>query len=330
MKHVLLRNSRLKGWEFGVLRALEEAIVQQTGAEVVEVQAYGMHPVVKRAGHGMRFEGVRSLIPKKKLQIEADVLWYILMCPENYELDFYTGWEQVPKRIVYIFDTLVPHFSIVKKLFSGNAFNILITSFHDATVHLEQLTGNQWHAVEQAVPPQTFHLIEKSEKSIHFSSYGRRHTRFHHFLIDFCLHHNLYYDYSTHNGPNLWTHENELYRQYAWHIQHSIFTVSWPVEVTNPQRAGYFNPITCRWFEAAACGTVIVGQTPDNTLFDHLLHPNLVVPINPDGKKETIFEGLESLWRNKDQYQQTAYVISRKIGERLTWKNRVLRILQLI
>ena len=297
---------------------------------MIEVQDYGMQAVTKRAGHGMRFESVRTFLPHKKLPVKADVLWHILMCPENYELDFYTGWEQVPTRIVYIFDTLEPHLPILKKLFSGNAFNILITSFHDAVPHLTQLTGKRWHAIEQAVPPETFYLVETPDKVIHFSAYGRRHTRFHHLLQEFCLHNNLYYDYSTHNGPNQWTDENELYRQYAWHIQHSIFTISWPVEITNPQRAGYFNPITCRWFEAAACGTVIVGRAPDNKLFNQLLHPDLVVKIDPDEKKETIFKNLESLWRNRNKHQQTAYAISREMGERLTWENRVKRMMGLI
>ena len=330
MKHVLLRNSRLKGWEYGVLRALEAAIIQQTDAEVIEVPDYGAEPILKRAIHGMRMEAVRSFLPKKKLQIEADVLWHILMCPENYELDLYTGWEHVPNRIVYIFDTLVPHFTIIKNLFSGNVFTVCITSFQDAVDHLTKLTRNRWHAIEQAVPGDTFYLIEQKEKLIHFSSYGRRHPRFHTCLLEFCMQNGLYYDYSTHNAPNVWIHEDELYRQYAWHLQHSIFTVSWPVEVTNAQRAGYFNPVTCRWFEAAACGTVILGQPPANALFDELLHPELVVKIDPDAKKEEVFKRLDELWKNKETYKQNAFVIGKELGEKLTWNNRVGRMLNLI
>ena len=330
MKHVILRNARLKGWEYGVLRALEAAIIKVTNAEVIEVEEYGSRQILKKAGHGMRFDMARRFLPKKKLHVEADVLWYILMCPENYELDLYTGWEHVPKRLVYIFDTLVPHFPVIKNLFSGRAFNVMITSFHDAVSHLITLTGNQWHAIEQAVPDDLFYLVEKPEKTIHFSSYGRRHPDFHTYLLEFCMQNNLYYDYSTHSAPNVQVHENELYRLYAWHLQHSIFTVSWPVEVTNPLRAGYFNPITCRWFEAAACGTVIIGQPPANLLFNTLLHPDLVVKMDPDGKKEEIFRKLEKLWKNKDACQDAVYAISKSLGKKLTWENRVRKMIDLL
>ncbi len=330
MKHVLLRNSRLKGWEYGVLRALEETIIAQTDATVIEVPDYGAQPLLRRAVHGMRLDSLRPMLPKKKLPVEADVIWYILMCPENYELDLFTGWEHVPKRLVYIFDTLVPHFPIIKNLFSGDAFNVLISSFHDAAEHLTRLTGKHWNAIEQAVPADRFNLVEKEEKLIHFSSYGRRHARFHDCLLEFCRQQDLYYDYSTHNAPNVWIHEEELYRHYAWHLQHSFFTVSWPVEITNPLRAGYFNPITCRWFEAAACGTVVIGQAPDNVLFDKLLHPDLVVKIDPEAPKNEIFKKLGHLWANRQQYQQAAYAIGMEQGDNLTWKNRVNRMLALL
>ena len=86
LKHVLLKNARLKGWEYGMLRALEEEIVHQTGATVVEVPDYGLHPLTSRVGHSMRWDPARKLLPKKSFPVEADVLWYILMGPENYEL----------------------------------------------------------------------------------------------------------------------------------------------------------------------------------------------------------------------------------------------------
>ena len=38
------------------------------------------------------------------------------------------------------------------------------------------------------------------------------------------------------------------------------FTFGWPVEFTHPDRVKTFSPITCRWFEAAASGAVVVGD----------------------------------------------------------------------
>ena len=330
LKHVLLKNSRLRGWEYGMLRALEDEVVRQTGATVVEVPDYGLHAITGRAGHGTRWDQARKLLPKKSLPVQADVLWYILMGPENYELDLFKDWDQTTHRIVYIYDTLEPQFNLIRKLFSDNSFNIRITSFHDAAPYLEELTGKEWHAVEQAVPESLFTPVTPDKKVIDFSSYGRKFPLFHDALLQFCKSNGLYYDYTTHDVKHPTAPEAELYQQYAWHLRHSAFTVSWPVEMTNPIRAGRLHPITCRWFEAAACGTSVIGQPPDNKLFDKLLHPDLVIKIDPSAKKQAIFHELDNLWKTRDLHQQRAYSISEEIAEKLTWKNRVNRMINLI
>ena len=72
-----------------MLRAFEDEIVKQTGAEVFEVPYYGSSSLLNRMGHGMRFDKARNYLTKKSLPVEADVIWYILMGPENYELDLF-------------------------------------------------------------------------------------------------------------------------------------------------------------------------------------------------------------------------------------------------
>jgi hypothetical protein len=329
MTHILLKNPRLRGWEYGMLRALEDEIVRKTNATILEVPDYGSKFLKKRGGHNMRFDAARQVFPKKPLRVEADVIWYILMGPENYELDLFTGWELNAKhRIVYLFDTLEPQFILTKKLFSNNLFNIKITSFNDAELALEKLTGHKWQTIEQAVPATLFSSVPLTEKLIHFSSYGRRLPEFHNALLEFCSLNNLYYDYTTHNGQNPAAPEEELYKQYAWHLNHSLFNVSWPVEITNPARAGKLNPITCRWFEAVAAGTIILGKKPNNTLFDNMLHPDLVIEVDPNSNKEQLFRKLDEIVATKEQYYEQAKSIAEKILPKITWGNRVERILE--
>jgi hypothetical protein len=331
LKHVVLRNPRLKGWEYGMLRAFEEEIIQFTGAEVIEIPHYGMDKVTSRVGHNMRWDKARKLLPKKPLPVEADVIWYILMGPENYELDLYKQWDAVAKhRIVYIFDTLQPQFAITKKLFTGDQFNICITSFNDAVPHLERLTGRKWHTIEQAVPESLFKPVEPGQKSIAFSSYGRRFPAFHEVLLSFCQGNGLYYDYTTHDGKHPTAPEYELYKQYAWHLGHSMFTVSWPVELTNPARAGILHPITCRWFEAAATGTVIIGQKPGNPLFDEMLYPGLVLLVDPFQEKKALWKNLEKIYADRISSMTQARQVAEANQGRWTWKNRVQRIAALI
>lgn len=331
LKHVLLKNSRLKGLEYGVLRSFEDEIVSITGAEVIEIPDYGAQSITKRAGHGMRWNLTRRFLPKKRLSIDADVIWYILMGPENHELDLFRDWSlNVKYRIVYIYDTLEHQLPRIKKLFSGEEFNIRITSFHDAVQHLETITGRRWHAIEQAVPSFFRPPESPNQKLIAFSSYGRRIESFHKVVMDFCKANGLYYDYSTTDGNNITVSAEELYLQYAWHMRHSMFTVSWPVELTNPARAGRLNPITCRWFEAAASGTVILGRQPGNLLFDKLLAPEIVVEIDPSDPKQIIWNKLDKIYNDRVSLLQKAERTQQENHQRWTWENRVIRILDLI
>ena len=314
-----------------MLRALENEIISRTGASVVEVPAHNFIKTSYRTEHGMRLAPVRKYLPKKKLQIQSDVIWYILMGPENYELDVFRDWDLNAKhKIVYLFDTLEPQFGLMQKLFVDSAFNICITSFNDAVPYLESLTGKEWHAIEQAVPPHLFKPVPLEERVIDFSSYGRRMDGFHTYLMEFCKSNGLYYDYSMHNGRNLQSSNEEFYRQYAWHLNHSIFTISWPVGLTNPARAGRLNPITCRWFEAAAAGTVVVGQKPSNSVFDDWLYPDMVVTINPLADRNTIWTKLDRIYSEREKLFNTAKLYQQENEFRWTWAERVQRMVSFL
>jgi hypothetical protein len=312
-----------------MLRALESEILQQTNASIIEVPDYGREAVLKRARHGMRFDTLRDLLPKRRLEVKADVLWYVLMGPEECELDLFTGWEQVPNKIVYLFDTLPPQFPVVQKLFSDNKFNILVTSFVDAVDPLQTLTGNEWHAIEQAVPVDLFSPVPIEQRSIHFSSYGRRFPAFHEVLLEFCRTKGLYYDFTTHDARHPTAPSEHLYYQYGWHLSHSLFTISWPVELTNPKRAGNLHPVTCRWFEAAAAGTVMLGKQPGNSLFDNHIFKDAVVNIDPFNDKAEILRQLEITWGKREQLFRHAEIMREKNLQRLTWTDRVQRMLAL-
>lgn len=330
MKHVLLKNPRLRGIEYGMLRFLEHEIIRQTNAEVIEVPAY-THPLMHRIGHGMRLSSFRRLMPKKKLIIEADVIWYILMGPENYELDLFSHWELNAKhRIVYLFDTLEPQFSLIKNLFSDDLFTVRITSFNDAAPYLEKLTGRPWEVIAQAVPENLFVPTEVSRRTIDFSSYGRKLDSFHLSLKQYCDDHHFYYDFSTQSGRQLTATEEEAYHQYAWHVSHSIFTVSWPIELTNPQRAGKLHPITCRWFEGASAGTVLIGRKPNNPIFDIWLSPGLVQEVSTGLQQTEFWKQLDKLYDQRhDLLEQRAEILSH-CKENWTWTDRVNQMLEFI
>jgi hypothetical protein len=270
----------------------------------------------------------RQWFPKQEWKVEeCDVAWYILMGPENYKLDLFTGWSnKFKKKILYIYDTLPIQYETVKRILKNDYWDILITSFNDAQADLEKLTDRKWYCVEQAADLNLFKALPYEEKSIHFSSYGRRFSKLHEVLIEFCDTNNIYYDYTTHDTKHPTAVPEELYKQYAWHLNKSLFTFSWPVELTNPERAGHLSPITCRWFEAAAAGTILIGQQPRNKIFEQYFKNNLIAEIDFNKDKLSLFKQLDFYFYNSKSLHTNALDYVYEFGEKISWTERVRRI----
>jgi len=330
--HTIVRDITLNGWEYGMLRSFEEAIVKETGASVTDIPAYSFaSKYMQHFGQGMNRGVYRKYFPKQELELKADVAWCILMGPENYRLDLYNKWDTGCKaKILYLYDTLPAQYPLIKRLFSNNSWDILITSFNDAVEDLEKITGRKWHCAEQAAGETLFQPVPLHERLIDFSSYGRRYPVLHEAIKEFCHNKGLYYDYTTHDARHPVADAAELYRQYAWHLSHSIFTVSWPVELTNPGRSGHLHPITCRWFEAAAAGTIIIGKAPANPAFEALFFGKMVAETDPLQDKKAMMRELERLWSEREVLFARASEKRNLYIESWGWTERVKRILSWI
>lgn len=46
MKHLVIKDSQLNGWEYGMLRSFETAIVKETDATQVELPKYNLAPKI--------------------------------------------------------------------------------------------------------------------------------------------------------------------------------------------------------------------------------------------------------------------------------------------
>lgn len=332
MNHVVIKDSLLNGWEYGMLRSFERAIVKETGAQVFEIPPYNFaSSYLQHFGHGMKRGVYRKYFPKQPLDLKADIAWCILMGPENYRLDLYKNWAHTCKtKILYLYDTLPSQYPLIKRILSNDNWDILITSFNDAVDDLEKYTGRKWHCIEQAADADLFQPAPFSERVIHFSSYGRRYPVLHEALKEFCKSKGLYYDYTTHDAKHPVVDSTELYKQYAWHLSHSLFTFSWPVELTNPARAGHLRPITCRWFEAAAAGTIIVGKKPDNPAFEKYFFGKQVVEADLLADKQSTFQQLEKLWDQREFLFDNAMAKRNQYFTNWTWNERIKHILSLV
>lgn len=330
--HTIIRDPDLNGWEYGMLRSFENAIREETNATVEEIPEYRFAPkYIHHFGQGMKRATYRKYFPKQSWTPRGDIAWHILMGPENYRLDLYKDWDKNLKtKILYLYDTFPSQYPLLKRLCSNGSWDILITSFNDAVDDLQKITNRKWHSIEQAADKNIFTGTTFDQKFIHFSSYGRRYPALHEVVKEFCNKNGLYYDYTTHDGRHPVADSTELYKQYAWHLNHSLFTFSWPVELTNPVRAGHLHPITCRWFEAMSAGTVILGRKPGNNIFEKWLDDNLVVELNPNASKTELLTELEKIWEKRKDLFESALSSRVKAGARISWNERVNRILSLI
>jgi len=330
--HTIIKDSKLNGWEYGMQRCFEKAITEETGATICKIPEYSfLLNYINHFGHGMKRSKFRKHFPKQSWSTTGDVGWYILMGPENYRLDLYKDWDRNLKtKILYLYDTFPSQYSLIKRICKDEPWDILITSFNDAVEDLQKITGRRWHCVEQAADKDIFSQTAFTEKLIHFSSYGRRFPAVHEIVKEFCDQKGLYYDFTTHDGRHPVVDSSELYAQYAWHLNHSLFTFSWPVEFTNPIRAGHLHPITCRWFEALAAGSIILGRKPGNDIFKNWLSEDLVTEFDPTENRQNQLYKLNQIWENREKLYDNAQMIRSKKAHVITWNERVRTIIKLI
>jgi hypothetical protein len=328
----VITNPSLHGFEYGVLRDFEDEIVRLTSARRVEVPARRLPQFISsRIGHGTRYGGLRKLVPKAPCELRADVLWVILMGPENFTLDLYRGWDQhVGTKILYIFDTMEQHIPCIRRVLDATHWDLVITSFHGARELLEEHTQRRWHVVAQGVKLDRFTSAPPAEKIVSFCSYGRRVDRVHHAIAEFCRTSERHYEYSTAGSLRPKLDPREPYDQYAWHLNHSVFNVSWPVERTHPDRVSSFSPVTCRWFEAAAAGNIVIGEAPQDPTFGHFFGDGFVIPLGHAESADALRDQLETLWANRARLLDEACARRAALSERWAWEARVLEILALL
>ena len=172
---------------------------------------------------------------------------------------------------------------------------------------LERETGRRWHAVAQGVRADRFAPLPAGERGIAVSSYGRRLEAVHRSIDRFCEDEGLYYDATVAATLDPRVTAGQLYRQYAWHLRHSVYTVAWPVELTHPGRAGALSPMTCRWFEAGASATPMIGKPPGDPIFTELFGAGAVLPLDPAPRSPNeTREAMAALWEGRAAHLERA------------------------
>jgi hypothetical protein len=334
MTHLIYSDPAHTGFAYGMLRDLEQAIASATGGKLRPPESIRFPAWLRRfTNPSTRYAAFGQLIPPRRIAaVEEEVVWFPLMGPEDYPYWFGRGWNQSrPKSLLYLFDTFRSQWGLIEKLCRLVPWDLTITSFSEAVPDLQQLTRRTWHCIAQGITPTRFYPLDVSETpAIAFSSYGRRVPKIHAAIQAFCKNRKLHYDFTVASGliPN--TDPCDNYELLGWHLRQSWFSVCWPVEVTHPARADRYSPMTCRWFESAASGSIMIGQAPRDPNFARYFGSDLVEPLDPEGTVEQITRRLVELWDRRSELRAHRLQQYRERAETWTWSARVAEMTALL
>ncbi len=83
MKHLVIKDSQLNGWEYGMLRSFETAIVKETDATQVELPKYNLAPrYLQNFGHGMKLGIYRKYFPEN----HSETAWALAHLGDIYRI----------------------------------------------------------------------------------------------------------------------------------------------------------------------------------------------------------------------------------------------------
>ena len=328
-RHSILFDPQVSGFEYGMLKDFQGEIARLTGGTGVPVPASG--GFAKRFGIGTRHSWLRRFMTQGGFHPSADVLWAVLMGPEDYApLDVFNRWDRhAGFKILYLFDTMERQLSSIRAVLRSANWDLTITSFHGAVPFLEEQTQRRWFAVPQGVKLERFRPAAPQARLIDFSAYGRRLSNVHESIKRFCADTRHHYDYTTTTRLMPGIDPTEQYHQYAWRLRHSVFNFCWPVETTNPDRVRTFSPITCRWFEAAASGAVVVGQQPKDAGFLEMFGEDFVVPLDPKRGDDDLFRFWSGLVEERELHLDAARQRHLTLSDNWSWARRVRDIMEI-
>jgi Glycosyl transferases group 1 len=182
----------------------------------------------------------------------------------------------------------------------------------------------------QAIDPERFR--PRADKPIDVLSVGRRLESVHRQLLDIAARHDLWYQFSESRATTAIDLDDSQFLL-ARLCRSARIQICWPVEITNPEtkRSGYTSadgsPVTARWFEAAASGSIVMGTRPASPEFDRLFPSRAFVRELPRASlHELERELLRALTDDEDLRSREA--LADHVRTHHSWQARCVEILK--
>jgi hypothetical protein len=287
---------------FGAVMDFEDAMKDRTGADVVEVPAYSRRARLRSAlrPHDETFAKVET--PRDAY----DLCFFVAMEPSWISsLRYLEGLREKCRRIVvYIFDAWIANADwLTRNRREWDSCDVVYVSFPWALGSYAELLRSRVEYLPQAALASRFHP-SRSSRPIDVLSVGRRREDVHGLIFDLAKRNDLFYYFSETVAPQAidLRQSQELLGRLC---QSARSQVCWPVDQTDSGRPREGSPITARWFEAAACGSVVFGARPQAPDFAAIFpYDRFVVQLDPSRPAEfarTLCSALEDDvdWRER-------------------------------
>jgi hypothetical protein len=301
---------------YGMVVDFEETVAANSDADVIAV------PLPSRRARLAALTRGRRIRPVAPPGSDYDLCLFVAMDPNWVPSLRYVSQLRVRARrvAVYLFDSWLRDVEMLRR--HRRAWSLVddvFVSFNHAVETYARHLDCRVRYLPQAVDGRRFHP-HRNERPIDILSVGRRLESVHKELLDLARRRDLFYYYQVARAPqaiDLSENQDLLARL----CQSSRIQVSWPVEMTNPQRAEENSPITARWFEAAASGSVVVGSRPWNPEFERLFpYSGFVREIDPASRGDAERVVMESLTELDDSSERRS--LAEHVRTHHTWERR--------
>jgi hypothetical protein len=167
-----------------------------------------------------------------------------------------------------------------------DAFDHIVIGFQGTVEPLSEMLGRPCHFVPIAVDTLRFSPFPRQlPRSIDILSVGRRRAEIHRACSQFADRAGLFYVHDTFNGSDAEVDDHREHRgMLANMIKHSRFFIVAPAKAGTEEGSRGQVEVGLRYYEGAAGGAVMVGESPAcdafRTLFDW---QDAVIDVTPDG-----------------------------------------------
>ena len=228
------------------------------------------------------------------------------------------------KLALFSYDCWEPEFDDWQKTIDDIGFDYLFFGYKKSAQHFKDLGYNSYWIPLSA----DFEIFNdyKQDKTRMFMQMGRRNDDLHEKILNYLKENNLEdnrdnYVYRKDRGEMIYPDIHEL----ALEANRTKYFVCVPKSYENIKRTGNISETICRYYEAMACKTMIIGMKPDT--FDELFPYKAMISFN-DG--EDFDEQINYYETHQDEYNEMINKNYDYIMKHHTWMDRMDRIIKII